>query len=156
MIGSLVLLFSFVTLFFFDPFLDNYTYLSYHSDFPIIYYGWVLSTTSVIFAAVIILSLTKTQKALAWISYLMALVGFFSPYNISHLDFFSIIHVVFPNISAFALICLLKMHLIGDYFFDSLIGILFLMLIFTGYYTGLIEILFIAIVIHYLIQIIHK
>lgn len=155
-IGLIIVLFSFSLLFLFDPFLDNYTYLSYHQEYRYIYYGWIIFTTSVVYAVLIILSFNKTLKALAWILYLMALIGFCSPYNITHLDFFSIIHVVFPNISAFGLICLLKMHLIGDYFFDSLIGVLFLGLIFTGYYTGTIELLFITTVIFYLNRIIDK
>lgn len=154
LIGFFVGLFSFALLFLFDPFLDNYTYLSYHREYLLIYYGWVLSTTSYIYGALIFSSPTKKQKALAWSMYVLALVGFCCPYNISHLDISSIIHVVFPNISAFGLICLLKMHLIGDYFFDSIIGFLFLMLVFTGYYTGIIEFVFIIIVIHYLNKIV--
>lgn len=150
LIATTLVLFSLYLMRYFDPLLDNYTYLSYHEEYRVVYTFWITALST--FAGLILYELGYSiqLKLTALAIWGAGLLGSLCPYSIESENIFNVLHVVLPNLSAFGLICLLKIYLGPDHMYTYLIGTLAILLIYTGYYTALVELVFIIINFWYL------
>ncbi len=150
LIATTLVLFSLYLMRYFDPLFDNYTYLSYHEEYQVVYTVWI--TTLCTFPCLVLYKLGYSiqLKLAALAIWITGLLGALAPYSIESENIFNVLHVALPNLSAFGLICLLKFYLGSDHMYTYMIGTLAILLVYTGYYTALVELVFIIINFWYL------